>query len=210
MGHPKHKTHNTHDDLNVYSTTPWHITVHRGPRFPTEKAQWCYCCHVVNIVLTLFEMGCYEAVFAPDFSAFLTVFPSLQRKRSAHERALAMLSSGEWSSGKRWADDAPKEQVEADSVSIINTGSCGANVHGLEDEFLGEFWSNKYDYCSVEDIHCNAFKLWKSELSSCKERQVCCLSKKLFSLWASSARLENKIKQKNWGKVAKGTDFKQI
>lgn len=50
-----------------------------------------------------------------------------------------MLSSGEWSSGKRWADDAPKEQVEADSVSIISTGSCGANVHGLEDEFLGEF-----------------------------------------------------------------------
>lgn len=62
---------------------------------------------------------------------------NMRRKRSAHERALAMLSSGEWSSGKRWADDAPKEQVEADSVSIISTGSCGANVHGLEDEFLG-------------------------------------------------------------------------
>lgn len=61
---------------------------------------------------------------------------NMRRKPSAHERALAMLSSGEWSSGKRWADDAPKEHVEADSVSIINTGSCGANVHGLEDEFL--------------------------------------------------------------------------
>ncbi|KAG0728989.1 Integrator complex subunit 4 [Chionoecetes opilio] len=61
---------------------------------------------------------------------------NMRRKRSAHERALAMVSSGEWSSGKRWADDAPKEHVEADSLSIINTGSCGANVHGLEDEFL--------------------------------------------------------------------------
>lgn len=65
-------------------------------------------------------------------------FPTSQRKRSAHERARAMVASGEWSSGKRWADDAPKEQVEADSVSVINTGACGAFVHGLEDEFLGE------------------------------------------------------------------------
>lgn len=49
-----------------------------------------------------------------------------------------MVASGEWSTGKRWSDDAPKEQVEADSVSVINTGACGAFVHGLEDEFLGE------------------------------------------------------------------------
>ncbi|XP_063598149.1 integrator complex subunit 4-like [Penaeus indicus] len=61
---------------------------------------------------------------------------NMRRKRSAHERARAMVASGEWSSGKRWADDAPKEQVEADSVSVINTGACGAFVHGLEDEFL--------------------------------------------------------------------------
>ncbi|KAK3862961.1 hypothetical protein Pcinc_031216 [Petrolisthes cinctipes] len=61
---------------------------------------------------------------------------NMRRKRSAHERARAMVSSGEWSTGKRWADDAPKEQVAAESVSIISTGSCGAFVHGLEDEFL--------------------------------------------------------------------------
>ncbi|XP_045620866.1 integrator complex subunit 4 [Procambarus clarkii] len=61
---------------------------------------------------------------------------NMRRKRSAHERARAMVSSGEWSSGKRWADDGPKEHMEADSVSVINTGSCGAFVHGLEDEFL--------------------------------------------------------------------------
>ena len=48
-----------------------------------------------------------------------------------------MVSSGEWSSGKRWADDAPKEAVDADTVSVIESGACGAFVHGLEDEFLG-------------------------------------------------------------------------
>ena len=61
-----------------------------------------------------------------------------QRKRSAHERARALVTSGEWSSGKRWADDAPKETVDADTVSVIESGACGAFVHGLEDEFLGE------------------------------------------------------------------------
>ena len=49
-----------------------------------------------------------------------------------------MVKSGEWSSGKRWADDAPKEEMDANSVQIISNGSCGAFVHGLEDEFLGK------------------------------------------------------------------------
>ena len=66
-----------------------------------------------------------------------TPYPLPQRKRSLHERARAMVSSGEWSSGKRWADDAPKEAVDADTVSVIESGACGAFVHGLEDEFLG-------------------------------------------------------------------------
>lgn len=45
-------------------------------------------------------------------------------------------TSGEWSSGKKWADDAPKEQMKADSISLMASGACGALVHGLEDEFL--------------------------------------------------------------------------
>ena len=49
-----------------------------------------------------------------------------------------MISSGEYSSGKRWADDAPKEAVDPDATQIISNGSCGAFVHGLEDEFLGK------------------------------------------------------------------------
>ncbi|XP_072034056.1 integrator complex subunit 4-like [Amphiura filiformis] len=60
----------------------------------------------------------------------------LRRKTTAHERQKESYEAGEWSSGQKWADDAPKEQVDPDKVSLINTGACGAFVHGLEDEFL--------------------------------------------------------------------------
>lgn len=53
-----------------------------------------------------------------------------------HERSSEHFASGEWSTGKKWADDAPKEQLESNSVSLIASGACGALVHGLEDEFL--------------------------------------------------------------------------
>lgn len=46
------------------------------------------------------------------------------------------LTSGEWSSGKKWADDAPKELLDADRINLMSSGACGAFVHGLEDEFL--------------------------------------------------------------------------
>ena len=60
-----------------------------------------------------------------------------QRKQSAHERQREFYQSGEWSSGKRFADDAPKESVAEESVSLISMGACGAFVHALEDEFMG-------------------------------------------------------------------------
>ncbi|ODM99768.1 Integrator complex subunit 4 [Orchesella cincta] len=60
----------------------------------------------------------------------------MRRKRSAHERQWEKVKSGEWSSGKKWADDAPQELIEAASVSLISSGAAGAFVHGLEDEFL--------------------------------------------------------------------------
>ena len=47
-----------------------------------------------------------------------------------------LVSSGEWSSGARWADDAPKEELDAEQVNLVSLGSCGAFVHGLEDECL--------------------------------------------------------------------------
>ena len=61
---------------------------------------------------------------------------NMRLKRSAHEREAKMVSSGEWSSGKKWADDAPKEELDADTVDLMSIGSCGALIHGLEDEFL--------------------------------------------------------------------------
>ena len=33
---------------------------------------------------------------------------NMRVKKSQHERQAALLSSGEWSSGKKWADDGPK------------------------------------------------------------------------------------------------------
>ncbi|KTF77987.1 hypothetical protein cypCar_00042700 [Cyprinus carpio] len=57
-----------------------------------------------------------------------------QRKRTAHERAKELYASGEFSSGRRWADDAPKEKVDTSGVNLIDSGACGAFVHGLEDE----------------------------------------------------------------------------
>ncbi|XP_058825412.1 integrator complex subunit 4 isoform X2 [Topomyia yanbarensis] len=61
---------------------------------------------------------------------------NMRRKKSLHERSAEHFTSGEWSSGKKWADDAPKELVNAESVSLMASGACGALVQGLEDEFL--------------------------------------------------------------------------
>lgn len=61
---------------------------------------------------------------------------NLRRKKSLHERYTELFQSGEWSSGKKWADDAPKEHINASTVSLMASGACGALVHGLEDEFL--------------------------------------------------------------------------
>ena len=49
------------------------------------------------------------------------------------------MTSGEWASGARWADDKPRENLDAESVSLIHSGACGAFVHGLEDEFMGMY-----------------------------------------------------------------------
>ncbi|XP_021372137.1 integrator complex subunit 4-like [Mizuhopecten yessoensis] len=61
---------------------------------------------------------------------------NMRKKESAHERAKEHFSSGQWATGQKFADDAPKEHVDPDAVSLMNIGACGAFVHGLEDEFL--------------------------------------------------------------------------
>lgn len=60
---------------------------------------------------------------------------NMRRKKTAHERAFENYASGEWSSGRKWADDAPQEQISGDNISLIESGACGAIVQGLEDEF---------------------------------------------------------------------------
>lgn len=61
---------------------------------------------------------------------------NMRRKKSAHERAREHFASGEWATGQKWADDAPKEELDPDNVNLMNIGACGAFVHGTEDEFL--------------------------------------------------------------------------
>ena len=41
-----------------------------------------------------------------------------------------------FTTGKKWADDGPREELDADSVNLMSFGACGAFIHGLEDEFL--------------------------------------------------------------------------
>uniref|UniRef100_A0AAV2J526 Integrator complex subunit 4 n=2 Tax=Percomorphaceae TaxID=1489872 RepID=A0AAV2J526_KNICA len=60
----------------------------------------------------------------------------LRRKRTAHERAKELFTSGEFSSGRKWADDAPKEKLDTNTVNLMASGACGAFVHGLEDEMF--------------------------------------------------------------------------
>uniref|UniRef100_A0A8C7TWY8 Integrator complex subunit 4 n=1 Tax=Oncorhynchus mykiss TaxID=8022 RepID=A0A8C7TWY8_ONCMY len=59
----------------------------------------------------------------------------LRRKRTAHERAKELYASREFSSGMKWADDAPKEKVDTSAVNLIASGACGAFVHGLEEMY---------------------------------------------------------------------------
>ena len=61
-----------------------------------------------------------------------------QRKKTAAERAKDNYQSGGWSTGQKWADDAPKEELDPDDINLMNIGACGAFVHGLEDEFSGK------------------------------------------------------------------------
>ncbi|KAK6195746.1 hypothetical protein SNE40_001107 [Patella caerulea] len=61
---------------------------------------------------------------------------NMRRKKSASDRARDHFQSGEWSTGQKWADDKPKEELDAESISLMNIGACGAFIHGLEDEFL--------------------------------------------------------------------------
>ncbi|KAJ8873576.1 hypothetical protein PR048_024394 [Dryococelus australis] len=89
-------------------------------------------------VLAAEKLGTVTAV-SPKFlhqTLDKKLMSNMRKKRSAHELSWQNMTSGEWSSGKKWADDVPREMVDADSVDLMSSGSCGAFVQGLEDEFL--------------------------------------------------------------------------
>ncbi|RWS31998.1 integrator complex subunit-like protein [Leptotrombidium deliense] len=65
-----------------------------------------------------------------------TLMSNLRKKKSAHERSRESYSAGEWSSGRKWADDAPHEELCPDTINLMDIGACGAFIHGLEDEFM--------------------------------------------------------------------------
>ncbi|KAL1140378.1 hypothetical protein AAG570_000310 [Ranatra chinensis] len=81
---------------------------------------------------------------------------NMRKKKSLHERSSEMVSSGEWSTGKKWADDAPKELLDKDSISVVSSGACGAFVHGLEDEFM-EVRSASVDALGSLALHHSGF-----------------------------------------------------
>lgn len=78
---------------------------------------------------------------------------NMRRKKTSHERALENYTSGEWSSGRKWADDAPQEYVNSGSVSLIDSGACGALVQGLEDEFLEVRMASVNSMCELALIN---------------------------------------------------------
>nr|XP_018670091.1 integrator complex subunit 4 [Ciona intestinalis] len=59
----------------------------------------------------------------------------LRRKKSLNEQAKEGFVE-EFSSGAKWADDAPIKDHNPDSNMLMSSGACGAFVHGLEDEMM--------------------------------------------------------------------------
>ncbi|EDV29602.1 uncharacterized protein TRIADDRAFT_19885, partial [Trichoplax adhaerens] len=68
------------------------------------------------------------------------IMSHLQKRKSDHEKKIERVKAGEsavsWSSGRVWKKDAPKPELTVDDVNLMESGACGAFVHGLEDEFM--------------------------------------------------------------------------
>nr|CAB3256446.1 integrator complex subunit 4 [Phallusia mammillata] len=58
----------------------------------------------------------------------------LRKKKSLNEQAKERFVE-EFSTGARWGEDAPRESAP-DANNLMNSGACGAFVHGLEDEMM--------------------------------------------------------------------------
>lgn len=96
-----------------------------------------FCCILTRSVATLTKATLHHLSYYCTISIVIYYFFLWKLKRSAHERQKEYFESGEWATGQKWADDAPKEDIDPDSVNLISSGACGAFVHGLEDEYMG-------------------------------------------------------------------------
>jgi len=45
----------------------------------------------------------------------------------------------DWDSGKKWGQGTPQGgMVNKNEIVLMSQGACGAFIHGLEDEYMGE------------------------------------------------------------------------
>ena len=63
------------------------------------------------------------------------IMSDLKRKKSLNEMAKEGFVE-EFSTGAKWADDAPPREHTVDTATLMTSGACGAFVHGLEDEMM--------------------------------------------------------------------------
>lgn len=59
----------------------------------------------------------------------------LKRKKSLNEQAKEGLLD-EFSTGKKWGEDVTSRDLNIETTTLMNSGACGAFVHGLEDEMM--------------------------------------------------------------------------
>nr|XP_027200245.1 integrator complex subunit 4-like [Dermatophagoides pteronyssinus] len=77
----------------------------------------------------------------------------LRKKKSAHQRHRETLEAGEWSSGRKWTDDSAAEVIYPETVTLMSIGSCGAFIHGLEDEFYDVRMASLESLCKLAQIY---------------------------------------------------------
>ncbi|KPM08491.1 hypothetical protein QR98_0070120 [Sarcoptes scabiei] len=77
----------------------------------------------------------------------------LKKKKSAHQRHLEKLEAGEWTNDCKWAEDSPSESICPETINLMSIGSCGAFIHGLEDELLDIRMASLESLCKLAAIY---------------------------------------------------------
>ncbi|OAF68622.1 Integrator complex subunit 4-like protein 1 [Intoshia linei] len=97
------------------------------------------CKHVIDIskdtrLVTVTSLGTFNNLTTDTLMQSLDkkLMSNLNVKLSAHERSRKLYRSGEWSSGVKWADDAPIYKTKQNKQKMIL--SCGVFIHALEDD----------------------------------------------------------------------------